>query len=391
MGAGGWGGGWSSARMGKTERRRCETCGKHATFGLPNERKRQWCGAHKPDGAEDLATRRCECCSKAAAFGLPHERKRRWCKAHAVEGAVDVATKRCERCDTIAIYGLPDVRKRRWCTAHKPEGAIYLNYQCTHEKCMRQPSFGMPGDVRASWCVHHKVPGAVNVISKRCEHPGCTVQCPSYGVEGRDVVGRWCSVHKPPEAVDIMHRRCKAPGCPNISIKYDYCAQHDTDNLRETRVREIQVANHLRASGTHWTSWDMQLKEKSCGKYRPDFAFETPTHVVILEVDEFQHARPGAEYTCENARMLDIFGSYGGTPVVFIRFNPDPFVLAGVKTAVPSARRLSTLVDVLRPALAEPPAHALTIARLFYDSPAGHLVTWTRVSPDDPSFVEHPL
>lgn len=287
----------------------------------------------------------------------------------------------------MAVYGFPDEHKRRWCVQHKPQGALYLNYQCVHKSCTRQPSFGMPGDTRASWCVHHKAPGAINVVSKRCEHPGCSVQCPSYGIQGRDVGGRWCAVHKPPEAVDIVHRRCKAPDCPNISMHYDYCAQHDTENRRDTRVREFQVANHLRDAGLHWTSWNKQVAETACGRYRPDFTYELPTHIVIVEVDEYQHAKPG--YECDNARMMDLCGTYGGLPVLFIRFNPDAFELAGVQARVTMKERLGILVRQLQAALARPPAHLMSIMRLFYDSPTGHLVTRSHVSPDDPSFTEH--
>ncbi len=172
-------------------------------------------------------------------------------------------------------------------------------------------------------------------------------------------------------------------------MDYDYCAQHDTENRRDTRVREFQVANHLRDAGLHWTTWNKQVAETACGRYRPDFTFELPTHVVIVEVDEYQHAKPG--YVCDNARMMDLCGSYGGVPVVFIRFNPDPFELRSVQARVTMKARLDTLVHQLQAALAQPPPHVLTIIRLFYDSPAGHLVTCSRVSPDDPLFVEHPL
>lgn len=103
---------------------------------------------------------------------------------------------------------------------------------------------------------------------------------------------------------------------------YDTCTGCDTSGSRtHSRVREKQVAKWLSDAGLHWAAWNKQLPETSCGRYRPDFVFEAGTHAVILEVDEFEHARPG--YACDNRRMLDVYNAYGGTPVVFVRYNPD--------------------------------------------------------------------
>ena len=42
-----------------------------------------------------------------------------------------------------------------------------------------------------------------------------------------------------------------------------------------------------------------------------------------MEVDENQHKSYPCE--CEQTRMIMIHQSFGGTPIIFIRFNPDDY------------------------------------------------------------------
>ncbi len=159
--------------------------------------------------------------------------------------------------------------------------------------------------------------------------------------------------------------------------------------MSRARTREKRVAHYLQQAGLHWTTWNRQLPETACGRYRPDFAYELPTRVVIVEVDEHQHAYPG--YSCDNARMLDIFGSYGGLPVVFIRFNPDSYKLGDAAKKTEMRTRAKVLEAELRQALEQQPEHQLTIVRLFYDNPEPRTVVSSWVDPADPRFVEHSL
>jgi hypothetical protein len=101
----------------------CEDCGlKHASFGLPTDRKNRWCAgcAKVHAGAVDMCNKHCEDCGlKQAAFGLPTNRKKRWYAGCAKEhvGAVDVKNKKhCEDCGLVhAAFGLLTDRKKRWC------------------------------------------------------------------------------------------------------------------------------------------------------------------------------------------------------------------------------------------------------------------------------------
>ena len=74
---------------------------------------------------------------------------------------------------------------------------------------MRQPNFHHAGNARGLFCSTHKEPGMVNVVSKPCQHPGCTKQ-PSFNMPG-------CTQARPPApppAAVALQPRCggAAPG-----------------------------------------------------------------------------------------------------------------------------------------------------------------------------------
>ena len=184
---------------------------------------------------------------------------------------------------------------------------------------------------------------------------------------------------------DVLSAKCIFPGC-NINRDrgrgHQYCANHDTAPRQKTRVRENKVANAIRGWDLPpWTSWNKQIAgtdKDVCGRYRPDFVWELPGHVVIGEVDEFQHGYPG--YECENKRMLDVWNSYGGMPVVMLRWNPDAFKLGGITRKVSWEKRLQLFKEMLIKCLASPGPHLFTVHRLFYDNPGSDFVASTTVS-----------
>ncbi len=61
-----------------------------------------------------------------------------------------------------------------------------------------------------------------------------------------------------------------------------------------------------------------------CSKRKPDFYVDMGTHIVIIEVDEYQHK--SYECICENKRMMEISKDFNHRPVVLIRFNPDSYI-----------------------------------------------------------------
>jgi hypothetical protein len=82
-----------------------------------------------------------------------------------------------------------------------------------------------------------------------------------------------------------------------------------------------------------------------CDRTRPDFLWDVGTHVVILEVDEDQHA-DRQEY-CECARMRNITETLM-RPTIFIRYNPDAFKQNGMNVVVHHHKRMEKLTKWIK-------------------------------------------
>jgi hypothetical protein len=67
-----------------------------------------------------------------------------------------------------------------------------------------------------------------------------------------------------------------------------------------------------------------------CSKYQPDLLCDLGDQVLMVEIDENQHAT--YDCSCENKRLMELSRDIGHRPLVVIRFNPDKYVDAhGVK------------------------------------------------------------
>ena len=117
----------------------------------------------------------------------------------------------------------------------------------------------------------------------------------------------------------------------------------------------------------------------ACSRRRPDVFIECMTHCIVIECDENQHK----SYGCENKRMMEIFQDVGNRPTVFIRFNPDSYVVnglamkscfkrtkIGILTLVKDEweKRTKLLKNTVEKYIKNIPTKELTIERLFYTS-----------------------
>ena len=185
-----------------------ENCGKQASFGLPTERRKRWCGGcakSKGKGrAINLDAKLCEdCLLKTASFGLLSERKKRWCsgcgKGHGAVRLSKSQPKLCEDCGLKgASFGLLSERKRRWCggcAKSKGKGrAVNLAEKLCEDCGLKSANFGLPSDPkRRRWCggcAKDKGKGrAINLNAKLCEE-GCGKGA-SFGLP-RERKRRWC-------------------------------------------------------------------------------------------------------------------------------------------------------------------------------------------------------
>ena len=237
-----------------------------------------------------------------------------------------------------------------------------VSKRCAVDGCNTLPSFGMPGE-RASRCAAHRLDGMEDVVTKRCATHMCTTSAtPKY----RGHCLR-CFIHLFPG--ETIARRYK---------------------VKETHVVDALLAAELSLpDGCNLVLDRIVRGHSACvSGRRPDVLIDLGTHVVIVEVDENQHG--GYDNTCENKRLMQLFGDVGERPIVVVRFNPDGYVAAGgrkvrspfrshaaldtpvVCSKVEWATRCTALVEVVRRLVAVgiqqgAPDRLVTIDRLFFD------------------------
>lgn len=186
----------------------------------------------------------------------------------------------------------------------------------------------------------------------------------------------------------VVGKFCEQESCSvKVYFNYTHCANHDTTQKRQTRVRENQIANLLRDSASiPWTHWNREIEGgRICGKaYRPDFLYDLETHVLAVEVDEMQHS----SYECDRGRMIEIWNACGGVPVTFVRYNPDGFKLAGRKSSADTATRHELLLREVEKALAGKQQHLLNIVKLFFDNDQDDFVQRSWIDVNDHRFTE---
>ena len=114
--------------------------------------------------------------------------------------------------------------------------------------------------------------------------------------------------------------------------------------------------------GLEGTSSDIIIDGGVCGKERPDRVFDFGDKIVVLECDE--HQQRERQCVCEQSRMVNIGQSFGGTPVYFIRWNPDSYKTIDKKKQVPIKQRRTEVGKLLK--CIEEGKYALPCGSLVY-------------------------
>jgi hypothetical protein len=91
---------------------------------------------------------------------------------------------------------------------------------------------------------------------------------------------------------------------------------------RRTREKEREVVQFIKQEFTS-VGWLFDKSIDNNNGYRPDALLRMSSHAIVVEIDENQHAR--YDVVAEKVRIETIQKDVG-TPVVFIRFNPDTYV-----------------------------------------------------------------
>jgi len=223
----------------------------------------------------------------------------KFCSEHKLEGMVNVKDKKCEHpdCETRPNYNLTGETKARFCNEHKTEGMVDIkNKKCEHFDCSKQPNYNLPGETRGRFCNEHKTEGMVDVKSKMCKTPLCDTRA-------TDKYKGYCL-------------RCFMYTFPNEPVTRNYKTKETAtvDKIREEFEEKVDLTTDKIVAG-------------GCSKRRPDCYIDLAYQVIIIEVDENQHT--DYDCSCENKRTMELSRDFGHRPIVFIRFNPDKYILDG--------------------------------------------------------------
>jgi hypothetical protein len=354
--------------------KRCEEkdCKKQPSFNYENQKKAIYCKEHAKSGMIDIKNKRCQekDCKKIPVFNFEDETKGIYCKEHSKAGMVDIISKRCQEkdCKKIPVFNFEDETKGIYCKEHAKSGMIDIKHKrCDHVDCKTRASYGFPCNL-PNKCALHKEQGMIFNPNKKCVKRNCKENA-IYGIK----TPIHCESHKNTEDICLIERKCKL--CDKIDVVNEegicinFCLMEEKYKVYKKNIKskELRVYNILKSEFGEPDFYDKKI-ENSCFNERPDIVYDMKTHFVIVEVDENQH-RKGSNYNpeCEYKRMVNIFGSLGGIPVIFIRYNPDVHKEEGKIVKLSKAKKEEVLIAWVKKARDEIPKKMCNVVYLFYD------------------------
>ena len=133
--------------------------------------------------------------------------------------------------------------------------------------------------------------------------------------------------------VDVKHNAstCKSEWCSTRSTKkYDgyclHCYIHlfpDKPTTRNYKTKEYAVTEFVKTRFQHLQWIADKTVPGGCSRRRPDLLLDLGYQILIVEIDENQHA--DYDCSCENKRLMELSRDLGHRPIVFVRFNPDEY------------------------------------------------------------------
>jgi hypothetical protein len=251
-----------------------------------------------------MRVRTCEatgCTTLSRNYDVPGG-KGRFCASHKEPGMVDVKTPKCEECDTSARYGLPGCKPAR-CAQHRLSGMLFR------------------------------------------PRARCTV-CRKPALYGQNFFASHCEAHREEEDQNLMERTCVSCGLLMVLDANNKCEFCDPTRFETNRLaKQNALMTYLDKHKLRGNSTDVVIEKGACGLERPDRVFEFDDKVVILECDEHQHK--DRQCSCEQTRMVNLGQSFGGTPVYFLRWNPDAYAPGDGRNPEPVVRRHKLVADYL--------------------------------------------
>ena len=323
-------------------------------------------------------------------------------------------------CKNTACYNY-EGRKALMCEYHKCDNMIIIKKQkCIHKMCKRNARFNIPTEKNAIYCIDHKLPVMIDVASiiykhtfpdmldptnkiyeynhppldndkerpleNKCYRDGCN-NIPKFNAPHKQG-GMYCDEHKKMFMINVVDRPCRTPFCTTRALqKYDehclFCFVHlfpHNPLTRNYKTKEASVVEFVKTTFPQYTWMNDKRVQDGCSRRRPDLLLDLGDQVLIIEVDENKHV--DYDCSCENKRIMELSQDVGHRPIVFIRFNPDSYVVEDQK--VPSCwclnddglcvlkdksawkRRLDALKQQMEYWIQERTTKTIEVIQLFY-------------------------
>ena len=364
-----------------------ERCKIRPGYNYEGNHKGLYCNKHKKEGMVNVVDKICKYigCKYRPVFGVKGTSKPLYCSKHKDEGMVMIGCKICieKGCGISATFGEKGTDTRLYCSKHKKDNMVsLLNKHCFENDCYKTAAFNTPGESKGLYCNTHRKLGMVDISHQKylCQHPNCITRAsfgelfrspthcakhkrsnmfiknkptctdcenPAYYALGDSNYPTKCEDHATNDHTNIIEKKCS--NCPLTFLlgktgMCDDCLGYATGmkHAKENRIKMLFDTNDL-----IYESYD-QVIDSDCSKRRPDFVFDYTFFKIIVEVDENQHWSNPCE--CEQTRMIEIHQIFGGTPVLFIRYNPDAFKMNKVSFTkkVSQKQRENTLIKLLQ-------------------------------------------
>lgn len=165
-------------------------------------------------------------------------------------------------------------------------------------------------------------PGCPRFRMKNCYGGARTRYCAACSkVHDPEWYARYWAAHL---CVAHPETMCDTQGLKHLEGHCARCYMHlfpDSTKTVWMRSKELHVIDRVK----EWfpdLPWISNARiDGAVSRRRPDVWLELGHQVVVIEVDEHQHAT----YDCENRRMMELSRDVQHRPIVIIRFNPDAY------------------------------------------------------------------
>lgn len=224
-------------------------------------------------------------------------------------------------CEVIyPVFNYKGEKHGKYCATHKLDNMIDVRTKlCIIDNCNTGALYGKPG-TKISYCATHKEKGMIRKSNRKCIEK----QCSELAVWGINWTPRYCEAHKTDEDLNLMENKCVSCGLMYILDKNNKCENCNPESWNTVRlVKQNALMDYLDSRNLKGNQTDKIIEGGICGKERPDRIYDFGNKIVILECDENQHQERNC--SCEQTRMVNIGQSFGGSPVYFIRWNPDKY------------------------------------------------------------------